>query len=297
MIAHAKGVFSAILEGGVALQVLPAFKNKVREFLGSYLKKDQDVRPVINLNISVECRITKTAQGGLIDFQFIDHPDIYLEAVYQEKTGAQMATLRGIERFIFWATMGFKSRGDRDIYYIHEALIEQFSKPIKNPITGQESMMRTSDPNMDVVTLSRLINGGLSWLSTLDIPEDVLSLIGRPMKELWTGWYKWRYENKDGDPLFDEEMEYSWDKYTEVYPVCECCGQPEFPGDPLERMHIITEGADSTIYELPWNWIHSHRSHHSLMHQLGWKAVLENYPVIKGKVERAYKIWNERGRR
>lgn len=297
MIAHARGIISEILEGGVALQIFPSFKNKVAAFLGSYLKKDKDIRPLINLTMVMECEIKQTRLGGFIDFRFIDSPDIYIEASYREKTDAQMSTLRGIERFIFWATEGYKSRGDRDIYYIHEALIEMYSKPVKNPVTGNETMMRTSDPNMDVVTLSRIINGGLNWLSTLEIPDDVLATIGRPVKELWTNWYKWRYENGNGDPLYDDEMTYSWEKYIEVHPVCECCGQPEFPGDPLERMHIITEGADKTIYEKPWNWIHSHRSHHSLMHNSGWKAVIDSYPVIKGKVERAYKVWNEGGRR
>ena len=297
MIGHAKGIFSSILEGGISLQILPAFQDKIREVLRSYLQKEPDSRPPVNLSINIETMISGTAKGGMIDFKFIDTPDIYIEAIYREKTGPQMTTLRGVERFIFWATMGYKSRGDRDIYYIHEALIEQYSKLIVNPITKKESMMRTSDPNMDVKTLSRMINGGLAWLSTLDIPKEVLDSIGRPMKDLWTNWYMWRYENPDGDPLFSEEIEYSWEKYCEVYPVCECCGQPEFPGDPLERMHIISEGADQTIYEKPWNWIHSHRSHHNMMHSNGWASVLASYPVIRGKVDRAYKIWNEGGRR
>jgi len=296
MIKHGKADITKITKTGFELQFSKQTKDNAREFLLSYMKKDNP--PAINLTMIVPCMLETTAMGGIVSFQFIDMPDIYLEAKYQEKTKAQMTTLRGIERFIFWATEGYKARGDKDIYYIHEALLDMYSQPIKNPISGKESMMRTSSPDMDTVTLSRIINGGLNWLAELDIPEDVLRSIGRPMRELWHEWYKWRYENKCGDPLFEDEQTYSWDDYCRVHPVCELCGLPGAPGDALERMHIISKGADISIYEAPWNWLRSHHSHHVQQHSEAenWNGITYEFPTVKGKIDRARKLWNEHRR-
>jgi hypothetical protein len=293
MIVHCKADINRKTGSGIELEVSQKTRDAARKFLVSYTGKDNP--PAIDLSINVECMLETTATGGLVSFQFLNMPDVYLEAVYNKKTKAQTTTLRGIERFIFWATEGYKSRGDRDIHYIHEALIDMYSKPVVNPVSKKEHMMRTSDPNMDTVTLSKIIEGGLNWLSTLDIPREVMSSIGRPMKELWNEWYTWRYDNKDGDPLFDTEQTYSWDDYCLVHPVCEVCGLPEAPGDPLERMHIVSKGADGTIYEFPWNWLRAHHSHHVEQHGTaeGWNKVIYEYPVIKNKVARARNLWNK----
>jgi hypothetical protein len=297
VIGHAKGVISEITPEGYRLQIPEAWKNGLRKVLTSYLTKEEGKRPVMELTMKVECEILGTKQGGIINVGFIDLPDVYLEVKYREAAKAQITTLRGLERFIFWATEGYKSRGDRDIFYIHEAIIEQFSREVVNPLTGQKQMMRTSDPNMDTKTMARMIEGALNWLMTLDIPDEVQRVAGKDMKELWENWYKWRYSQGEKDPLFDEERTYTWEAYQEVHPVCELCGLPAGYNDPLERMHIISAGADGTIYEEPWNWLHSHRSHHALQHNEGWENVVKAFPVIKDKITRARAVWDRKGRR
>ncbi|MCK5344430.1 MAG: hypothetical protein KAR20_13540, partial [Candidatus Heimdallarchaeota archaeon] len=115
---------------------------------------------------------------------------------------------------------------------------------------------------------------------------EILRTIGHDMKNLWSNWYSWRYD-QEKDPLFEAESEMTWVKYKELHPVCELCALAGVDSDPLERMHIISAGADQTIYEMPWNWTAAHRSHHTLQHSEGWEIIEKSYPHIKGKIKRA----------
>ncbi|MCK4818230.1 hypothetical protein KA005_20845 [bacterium] len=172
------------------------------------------------------------------------------------------------------------------MYWIHEGSLEKYSIWGTNPLSGNNLPKRTSDPSMTTTEMAKIVEGALNHLASLDIPEEILISIGHDMKNLWSNWYSWRYNQEKG-PLFEAENEMTWEKYKELHPVCELCALPGVDTDPIERMHIISAGADQTIYEMPWNWIASHRSHHNLQHNEGWEIIERSYPHIKGKIKRA----------
>lgn len=256
------------------------FKSKFIPLIKSKDEKKYEVE------ISFKSIIAQTEPGGVIQLRKLDDSgiSISLRELKPPKTRDQENTLRGIERFIAWAFSGSKP-SDEEVDEVHEAIIEAAMPLVRNRYNGAMYHKRTSDAT--TVEMSRCIEYALNQLATMDIPDEIVTALGGDMKALWEAWYKWRYD-QETDPLYDDEMAMDWESYCGIHPVCELCGQPEYPNDPLERMHIISAGANGTIYELPWNWLRAHASHHiPVQHQKGWDPILEEFPHISGKIRRA----------
>ena len=260
------------------------------------IEEDQKefIKPVVNallkkpetVNIEIDAKaVLFSAKGPYLKFLFTEAPTIRIEHIRTKRSLSQNSTLRGIERFIFIAENGYEPRGN-DTYWIHEGLLEKYSTWMTNPRTGVSVPKRTSDPSMSTVEMAKIIEGALTELSSMDIPQTVLDSIGHDMKKLWEAWYAWRY-GQEKDPLFEIEQTLTWEKYKELHPVCELCGLKGTVDNPIERMHIISAGSDLKNYEMPWNWIASHRSHHTLQHNEGWDIIERSYPHIVGKLRRA----------
>lgn len=280
------------VEEFVRLTITGRDREKFRKFLKDHIAHE------IDLTVSVNGRITGTASGGIIEIGDFSECNIKLEKHVEHRTTAQLATLKGIERFIYWAGTGHKPvGGDHDLYWIHEGLIETYSPEAMNEVTNKKEPMRTRDPRFTTKDMARLIEGALGQLCTTDIPKDVLDQIGKDMRTLWTSWYNWRYNLAKSDPLaeFDAAI-LTWESYRLFHPVCELCGLGETESDPVERMHCVSAGADKSIYELSWNWLAAHHSHHALQHSSGWKQEIYSvYPHIKGKIERARSYAHAKG--
>lgn len=269
---------------GIGLTVkVPADQKKfIRELVEYSIKSKKDV--LLDLSLNVKASIL-SAMGSDLAFQFTENPLLRISTVSFRRTNNQNSTLRGIERFFFIATNGYEPTKD-DMYWIHEGLLEKHSVWVTNPLTGISLPKRTSDPSMTTTEMAKIVEGSLNELASTSIPKKVLDSIGHDMKKLWEDWYSWRYE-QEKDPLLEAESEMTWEKYKELHPVCELCALAGVDTDPIERMHIVSAGADSTIYEMPYNWIAAHRSHHTLQHSEGWEIIERSYPHIKGKIKRA----------
>ncbi len=254
-----------------------------KDYVRSIVNKANSENPDLNFELIGKGKIT--AKNSSIFLLFEDMPFLRVETIKKRRTTSQHTTLRGIERFIFYAENGYEPTAD-DMYWIHEGLLEKYSTWVTNPRSGVSLPKRTSDPSMTTTEMAKIVEGALNELASKDIPKEVLDSIGHKMKTLWENWYIWRY-NQNKDPLFEVENGMSWEKYRELHPVCELCGLKGVPDNPIERMHIISAGADKAIYEMPWNWIASHRSHHQLQHNEGWDIISRTYPHIKGKLKRA----------
>ncbi len=215
-------------------------------------------------------------------YEIIGEPEAKIYTDEDLYTTNQRNTLWGICNFIFQAQNGHKPTQD-ELYNIYYAIIEKYGKKVKNPITGTEHYITLSDPRMTKKDVALLIEGALNELAMTDIPYEVLEKIGSDMKELWTAWYNWRWNIAKQDPLFEEEQKMTWEEYLEHHPRCEITGEP----GPLERVHIISKGADETIYEYPWNWFAATHRIHVLAHNKGWDFIIKLHPHIKGKIERA----------
>ncbi len=276
-------ITDAIKGVGINCKV-PADQKSHISNLVHYCKDKGEQRPLLDISMSVRATLSEAYAGNLV-FSFIENPLLRVETVKHRRTSSQNSTLRGIERFIYIAENGEEPTKE-DMYWIHEGLLEQFSIWVTNPRTGVSLPKRTSDPSMSTTEMARIVHGALNTLSLISIPDEIMKLIGNDMKNLWEGWYKWRYEQKK-DPLQELEAAMDWPRYKENHPVCELCALAGVDPDPIERMHIISAGADESIYEMPWNWLAAHRSHHTLQHSEGWGIIEKSYPHIVGKLKRA----------
>lgn len=275
-------VINAIEGMGITVKVPTDQKDFVREIVTHSKKSEKEV--LLDLSLNVKASIVD-ASGSKIAFKFLENPLLRLAPVTYRRTTNQNTTLRGIERFFFIATNGVEPTKD-DMYWIHEGFLEKYSNWVTNPLTGVSLPKRTSDPSMTTTEMAKIVEGALNELASSNIPEDILKTIGHDMKNLWENWYRWRYE-QEKDPLQELECTMSWEQYKELHPVCELCALAGVESDPIERMHIISAGADTTIYEMAYNWIAAHRSHHTLQHNEGWEIIERSYPHIKGKLKRA----------
>ena len=283
MKGYARAELVNTIEGvGLTVNIPTTEKKTILSVVEHSLKKESET--LLDIAVNVRGKII-SAHHGQIVLSFIESPLLRLETVTTRRSSNQNSTLRGIERFMFYAENGYEPAG-KDTYWIHEGLIEKYSTWVTNPRTNISLPKRTSDPSMSTTEMAKIVQGALDELASMDIPETVLKSIGHDMKTLWDNWYKWRY-GQDKDPLYEIENAMNWEQYKEIHPVCELCGLKGVDSNPLERMHIITGGSDIGNYEMPWNWLAAHRSHHNLQHNEGWEIIEKSFPHIVGKLKRA----------
>jgi len=245
----------------------------------------------VDLTLSGKALIVSASRHESTEFEaiWLENPTTEIELFTSARTKAQHSTLRGVERFVAWAMVNRRPT-DREVEFVHEAVLEEVAPQILNPVSGKMMFKRTS--MMSVVEMARCIEHAQVMLGLQDISDEVMREIGGDMSRLWRAWYTWRYSEED--PLFEDEQAMDWDEYREHHPVCEICGIAGSDSNPLERQHIVAGGADIADYEEPWNWLHAHHSHHALQHQAGWNQLISQHPHIKGKVDRARDLAGKR---
>ena len=240
------------------------------------------------LSFTVRGSAVKTTSGFIFTPNKL--PRLTLNKHFPARSMLQNNTLRMIEKWIYYAENHRYPKTNDDIFWIHEGLLEEYAPKLKNPNTGMEKPKRTSDLNSS--EMGWIINGALTTLASQDIPETVLDTIDVDFSELWEEMYRWRYSHKT-DPFLDKYD--SWEEYKKIHPVCEFSKKIGTTGDPLVRMHIISAGADGTLYEKPWNWIHALQSIHQQQHTEGWASVMELYPHMISKIEKAKELGRHKG--
>jgi hypothetical protein len=268
----------------IFVQVSPILRDKLKPQIDNFLGKTVDIQ------IHGSFILASTASGGILEIVSQEF-DFSIEQGGKHRSMASNDTLRGIERFIFFAQYNREPK-DEELEFIHEAILETSGLKHFNPILEKEFPLRSH--LMNSKQFAKLIDDALTLLLGLDIPDEVYSVIGKDMKTLWRAWYDWRYNRHSGDPLAELEPE-TWKGYQRKHPVCELCAVGPLPNDPLERSHIVSAGADGADYEANWNWLHVHHSHHMNQHQQGWeKAIIAKYPHIEGKIKTARIMANGR---
>lgn len=250
------------------------------------LAKEQPVGQPFTLELHLPMSFHFTDSPGIVSFLTEETPDIYVQRRDFHATRAQQTTLWGICYFIAWCQEGHKPSKETQ-YWIREGIIEEAS-PWVPATPGSERLepMRPSDPRMTTKEMAKIIQHAVGILATQDVPAQIEDAIGKDMHHLWKEWYEWRY-SQTKDPLGNYAAT-TWEEFKKEHPVCMACGQPESYNDPLERQHIVSVGADKTIEEAPWNWLRTHRSHHTYQHGRGWEPFLEAFPHLRPLVERAH---------
>lgn len=270
----------------VLVKVLEHFKDRFRS-----LAKVQPVGKQFQIKIDVNARFKNTEPGGIILFETVDLPSVQISDFIPPRTLAQNSTLWGLCRFIGWVQEGHKPDSET-VYWIYRGILDQYSPQIINPNTNEREPMTSSHPGMNVKVMSRLIEGALAVLLSQDIPTNVEEAIGKEMRDLWRSFYEWRYR-KNEDLLEDFRTD-DWEEYCDLHPVCEACGMKHSDDNPLERAHIVSAGADKTVYEESWNWLRIHHNHHFyLQHGQGWSEFLKAFPHLESKVEHAHLQWHK----
>ena len=268
-----------------------------RNFIVDYMK----TLPIgmLKLNVSLQGVIEATAPGGRFVFVPSQMPDIKLQRYFPGRTLLQNDTLRGLERMLFFFQNGKLAQTDDDIFWIHEGFIEQYGVPVTHPKTGQVKYKRSSE--MNTKEMGWLINNVLNEIASTDLPlgenmpEDIIDKMHTDLKGLWNEFYEWQFKTHAKDPYLDKYT--NWEDYCKYHRVCEISMEPGTLEDPLVRMHIVSAGADGTIYEEPWNWIRAKQSIHQRQHTESWGSIIRipAYKHIVYKINRAKELGKKKG--
>jgi hypothetical protein len=271
--------------GGLCtIRVSQHSRDNFKRFLVKAFKQQKK----IDISLKLSGMIDSLESGGVLVLKASkDNFSITITPHRERRSLSQNDTLRGLERFIYWAENGVQAT-EEEMYYIHEALVEKYSVPVTNPINGKTEQKRTSDPTMTTSEMARIIEGAINELSSMDIPDEILESAEEEIGNLFKNWYKW-IDSEEGQAYLKRFPIKTWEEYCARHPVCEFCGVGGSNADPLERIHIITKGAREDLYKKPWNWIRGHHRHHVWMHNKGWEEVLKEYPHMRKKVEQAFK--------
>ncbi len=160
--------------------------------------------------------------------------------------------------------------------------MELYSPTEINPITQTEQPKRTK--RMSTKEMSHMINHAFNHLASMDIPPALRDVADGDMADLFRKWYAWK-NGQDIDVFIKPDM--TWAEYKAVQKMCEFTFFHEGDSVQLEQMHIISRGADQSIIDEPWNWIRGRSDVHRLQHQHGWDYIINLYPHIRKKIERA----------
>lgn len=207
--------------------------------------------------------------------------EVSIEIVGRPRTLSQNRLLRALE-----AVMSVEQTGSKDsAQEYHEGLIQLYCPESEevNPLTRKRLKKRTSE--LTTLEMASVIEGAFYELACMGV-----DLSTENIQSYWGEWHRWR--DKQGvDPITREGREI--DAYRNMTPFCEAClkgvlvlnkfGVQEYAG---QMAHIIGRGAGGSD-ELK-NLIHlCTECHIHIQHQKGWDALIEKYPHIAGRVERA----------
>ncbi len=268
------------------IQLSPHFRSRFKQ-----LAVQQPIGKAFDVSVKIAASFIETQPDGMILMHPIENPTVQISDFFPRRSIVQNRTLWGLCYFIGWVQEGRKPDKET-VYWIYRGILEEFAPTVINPKTLEREPMSSSHPQMTTRIMGSLINGALQTLMSEDLPTHVEQAIGEEMRDLWRAFYKWRYH--DYTDMLEEHI--TWSEYLERVQVCEACGIKGTDTDKLERAHIISAGADKTIYEESWNWLCIHSRHHGqLQHQHGWETFLKAYPHLRPKVEHARKKYREQG--
>lgn len=157
---------------------------------------------------------------------------------------------------------------------IYQGLIEQYGPPLNvyKGHTGRKSWSRCGTKEK-----CQIIEGAIVEVCACGMSYQNAASVVNLMIE----WRNWRWRQKE-DPLIHETA----DKYRAMTPICEACNLR--PGQHLA--HIVSRGRGADDFA-PWDIFHfCQPCHMELQHQKGWGRLVELYPHLWPKIEKAHKI-------
>jgi hypothetical protein len=196
------------------------------------------------------------------------------------RTYKQNRTLWKLITTIFESQNGRKPNNEEK-YNLYLDILDAYADRIPNQLTGNLRPVHISES--DTVHGAKLIQACFDILVEMcDLDMDQQA----DVQDLFKEWQAWR-SGLDMDPLDSDLSESEW---REQHKVSDASGK----GGYIELAHIVSRGADHSVIDKSWNWLAlTHDEHIEVQHREGWEALLNRYPHLRGRVERARKLANQ----
>lgn len=204
-------------------------------------------------------------------------PVITIHLPGRERTYKQNDTLWALITIIFESMNGRKPT-QTEKYDLYLDILEEHAERIPTRFSRRLRPIHISES--DTVHAAQLIQACFDIVvEYCDLNVDLQS----DVRNLFYKWHTWR-GSLDEDPLdYDGEKVMDEKDWRESHKVSDASGI----GGYLEKAHIVSRGAAPGAIECPWNWLALTHEEHQYQHRFGWKAFLEKYPHLSGRVERA----------
>ena len=231
--------------------------------------------------------IETTKSGGVLVVRAVTPADVRMETWYKRRTLTQLATLKAIESLLYWANYDMFPAKSTDLAEIHQVIMNHAGLYHDDAKFGR-LMVTTSSNHCTTVHMNRFIEVAIQFLLEADVPHTMVEPAAQMnFQELYREWYKLRSLDEDMDDI-------TWEEYKKRVPFDEFnCVQAT---EDCQKMHIISRGAQPDAIDESWNWIRGPESIHiRIQHQKGWGPVLQEFPHLIPKVERARKMAHKKG--
>lgn len=266
-----------------SLTFLRDSRDRVKPHILRWMNEEKKIK----ILVSFDAKIIDTASGGIIIMDSDSAADVHMETWYKKRTLTQLATLKSIESLLYWAHNGTFPISSTLLDGFHEVILEAAGITREDPSSGKTVRISTSSHLCTTADMNRFIEIAIGFVLDADIPHTMIEPAAQmDFRKLYQEWYKMRAMEPDMDDI-------TWEEYCRRFPYDEfnCIGATEG----LQKMHIVSRGADAAAIDESWNWIRGPESIHiRIQHQHGWGPVLQEFPHVIPKVERARQMAKKR---
>lgn len=172
----------------------------------------------------------------------------------------------------------YNNKNLKDVLY--EDMLDLYAPKLISPWTGKERNITSS--KMNTVQMAVLIEGIFNELALQQIDVNT----SQDIRKYWIEWRNWRGKQKV-DPLSKTYKDLQ--DYKQRVNYCEACQAWLFVGTEKycgHMAHIVSSGSGGS--DEVWNRLHLCVEHHLYcQHQQGWSTLLEEFPHLKWKVDKA----------
>ena len=245
--------------------------NNFRPFLTEIIG---DVRDVV---ITGKAQIVETASGGHLGINLTQIEMEWDKVQTATLSRRQMNTVKVLERFVCIGMNGLEP-SEGDMQFIHEAFKDSIGYNIEgvNIDTDYTTPVKKSLSAYKSWESSMFIQRIFEFIMEMDMHSEAKRIIGGEIKNLFLHWNTILGKLGHRDHLSIEE-------YAEQHQFSEISGVKV----PVEKMHIISKGANEEAYLYSWNIIMGSREEHSMQHTMGWERFVMKYPHLEPKYKRA----------
>lgn len=219
-------------------------------------------------------------------------PVIVIELAANDRTLQQNRTLWALIRLIYIAQNGEEPDEDQ-LKSLYLDILEVYADKVPNKLKpGSSRPVHISESNIHQA--AKLIDACIYILAELC---DLSYELQADVKNIFDNWVEYLGSLED-DPLdyfdFEKKILLTEEQWRERNTLSAASGRAGTMFDPIVRAHLVSVGA-SGINE-PRNYAPLLTSEHTLQHQIGWTGFVKIYPSLKGRWNRANRLFGKKER-